>query len=319
MTFCLTIIIYSLKGFNQSKSSQNFSSAKSQSGANTESYFKKINYDIVENNQLVLKLKADELIDKSEEARILFFAPDGIIISKSGTKVKFKSEKGILSKKENILFLEKNVIIEFDQTVIIADHAKYYINDDIFDAFGNVQTESISINSKDSVNITSDKLFSSKSLNITTFEGNVKGEIIRKKKYEEGMKFGARRVEYDSKKNIVSLFRQVFIKRNRFNAKARQGTIFLDNYSKRLKYFTLSDDVRLSEKVIIGSRNMKRTIQRKAISEKLEGNVREEIIILTGYPKVFQENDIVKGNKIILRENSDIVEVDDSSTNFIIK
>ena len=61
------------------------------------------------------------------------------------------------------------------------------------------------------------------------------------------------------------------------------------------------------------------TIDRKAVSEQLEGIVSEDKYILTGYPKVFQDKDILKGNKIVLRENNEIIEVDNANTSFILK
>lgn len=45
----------------------------------------------------------------------------------------------------------------------------------------------------------------------------------------------------------------------------------------------------------------------------------ENKIILTGYPKVYQLKDVIKGNRIILREDNEVVEVDDANTNFILK
>lgn len=60
-------------------------------------------------------------------------------------------------------------------------------------------------------------------------------------------------------------------------------------------------------------------IERRAFSEKLEGIVKEQKIVLTGYPKLIQEKDVIKGNKITFFENSEIIVVDDSSSSFILK
>ena len=63
----------------------------------------------------------------------------------------------------------------------------------------------------------------------------------------------------------------------------------------------------------------KKRFIRRAFSEKLEGLARDNKLILTGYPKVFQLNDIIKGNVITLRGNNEVVEVDDANTHFKIQ
>jgi lipopolysaccharide export system protein LptA len=58
---------------------------------------------------------------------------------------------------------------------------------------------------------------------------------------------------------------------------------------------------------------------RKAFAEKLEGLISEKKIILTGLPKVFQQKDVIKGNRITIRENIETVEVDDANTNITLE
>ena len=55
---------------------------------------------------------------------------------------------------------------------------------------------------------------------------------------------------------------------------------------------------------------------RKAYSERLEGYITEEKIILQGSPKVFQRDDVIRGNTITLRRNNESIEVDDANTKF---
>ena len=103
-------------------------------------------------------------------------------------------------------------------------------------------------------------------------------------------------------------------------ANAIRGEIFLENYNKKLKYYALYDDVKVVEKipVIKKGESRKTFIERRAYAEKLEGFVKEGKIVLTGYPKVLQENDVIKGNVITLLKSNEVIEVDDSSSSFII-
>jgi lipopolysaccharide export system protein LptA len=106
----------------------------------------------------------------------------------------------------------------------------------------------------------------------------------------------------------------VSFKKENLEAFANRGEVFLENYNKKLKYYALYDDVKLQENLVSNGKPM----ARKAFAEKLEGQMAEKKIILTGLPKVFQERDVIKGNRIIIRENVETVEVDDANTNIII-
>ena len=78
----------------------------------------------------------------------------------------------------------------------------------------------------------------------------------------------------------------------------------------------LYDDIKLVEKLKLDDGT---TSTRKAYSEKLEGYMREAKIVLTGAPRVEQGSDLIQGYQITLRENVELVEVDDSQTSFTIK
>lgn len=113
----------------------------------------------------------------------------------------------------------------------------------------------------------------------------------------------------------VELKGQVTFKKGNLDASSNQGTLFLENYNKKLKYYSLSDDVRLQETLSLDGK----PLTRKAFAEKLEGIISERKVILTGLPKVFQERDVIKGNRITIRENIETVEIDDANTNITLE
>ena len=129
----------------------------------------------------------------------------------------------------------------------------------------------------------------------------------------ESFDFKANRVELNMLKSLVSLSDNVLLHRNNYDLEAQKAEIFLENYNKKLKYYVLYDDIKLEEKLSMndGSKQM-----RKAYSEKLEGYMAEEKVVLTGAPRVEQGEDLIKGYQIILRENVELVEVDDSQSSF---
>jgi lipopolysaccharide export system protein LptA len=58
---------------------------------------------------------------------------------------------------------------------------------------------------------------------------------------------------------------------------------------------------------------------RRAYSERLEGFGQEQKMILSGAPRVEQGEDVIKGYRITIRQNIDLIEVDDSMSDMQIK
>jgi lipopolysaccharide export system protein LptA len=106
------------------------------------------------------------------------------------------------------------------------------------------------------------------------------------------------------------------MKRNKFDMLAGKAELFLENYNKSLKYYSLYDDIRLQERLKLKDGT---EIVRKAFADKIEGYNHERKLVLTGSPRVIQGSDVIKGYKVTLRENLEMVEVDDSASSFTIK
>jgi lipopolysaccharide export system protein LptA len=58
---------------------------------------------------------------------------------------------------------------------------------------------------------------------------------------------------------------------------------------------------------------------RRAYSERLEGFGQEQKMVLSGAPRVEQGSDVIKGYRITIRQNIDLIEVDDSMSDMQIK
>ena len=190
------------------------------------------------------------------------------------------------------------------------------MNKDFFISEGNVQTETKDIKTGDRILIDSPLVHAWPKSKRSDYEGGVKGQIKRKRPYEPDVFFSSNSIYLDMNLSLIRLEGEVDIKRQDVVATSRRGEIYLDNQSKKLKYYTLFDDVKVVEKLKI---NENQLIERKAFGEKLEGIISEDKLILTGSPKVLQEDDVVKGNKITLRENNEVIEVEDASSNFTVK
>jgi lipopolysaccharide export system protein LptA len=137
----------------------------------------------------------------------------------------------------------------------------------------------------------------------------------RKKKHEGKLSFSSTTMNLDGEKSVAYLDGGVRVIRDSYDITAGKAEMFLDNYNKNLKYFVLNDDVKLSEK-IQGPEGLQ---VRKAFAEKLEGFGREQKMILSGAPRVEIGKDIIKGYRITIRENVDLVEIDDAMSDVQVK
>ena len=59
--------------------------------------------------------------------------------------------------------------------------------------------------------------------------------------------------------------------------------------------------------------------ERRAFAERLEGFGRDQKMVLSGAPRVEMGTDVIKGYRITIRENVDLIEVDDAMSDVQVK
>jgi lipopolysaccharide transport protein LptA len=259
------------------------------------------------------------LLSITENSLLEFKSPRGVLVS-DGREINYTAESGKINQLNDSLFLRGKVELLDDKTVYRSDELNYDgLNDQLF-ARGNVDASLVNRNAKNRIvsriHLTSDELESFIKKRILKLRGDVVGRIKRSKAYEGSMKFKAQEVEINSSKSLVSLRNSVEIRRNNYYLRAGNAQIFLDNFNKKLKYYTLYDDVKLEEKLKL--QNGQKQL-RRAFAEKLVAHQRSGKLILSGAPRVEQGDDIIKGYQITLRENVELVEVDDAKSSFSLK
>lgn len=287
-----------------------------------DSYFKDVTFFTKVKNAPVVNMRAKEMVLSEDFATSVALSVDGFYFSeKNPEPIKFSAERAIAKPKEDKLELENNVIV-IDLTHEF--HAeKLNIRERGNKIFGSKNVETISkIKSQEGNEAnTSTLIIKSQEVDYYSptgsvrYSGMVDGEMKRVKAYEEGIKFKTVELNLDGVKGLITLNGQVYLEKGRFEVWSNRGEIFLENYNKKLKYYSLSDDVRLREFF----QGPEKKFERKAFAEKLEGWMNERKVVLTGFPKVIQDKDIIKGNRIVLRENSESVEIDDANSSLILK
>jgi lipopolysaccharide export system protein LptA len=305
-----------LSFFGESWDSPNFDSG-SDSGTRVtdESFFKGVDYYVLKENKPQMKLNASEVTINSTTGFTFFFDPVGEAYTEEGEPINYKSLKGIFHQERGNLILNDQVEVSLRQSSLKSDKMIYNLGQDKLETIGNVKTKSISEKNGDKIFIESERAISWPKKRESRYMGHVSGKIERKRAYEAPVFFESDKLYLNMNEMMVSLNDAVTLKKQPFKATSHRGEIYLENYNKKLKYFVLNDDVKLEEKVVLGGSSY----IRKAYAERLEGVTAEDKIILTGFPKVYQQSDVIKGNRIILRENNEVVEVDDANTNIILR
>lgn len=312
---CLTVIIYSRQANIDDEFAKNKIATKGKN-KEQESYFKIISYYLVKSAQNQLYLNSNELIIDNVSKRSSFNNPLGFFFTQQRDQVFFEALLGLYRPDDTTFILKDKAKLRTGESILTSDQASYVMNKEFFISEGNVHTETKDLKSGDKIFIESSLVHAWPNKQKSDYEKGVKGLIKRKRPYEPDVNFSSQSIYLDLAINHIRLEGDVYIKRQDVEATSRRGEIYLDNQNKKLKYYTLFDDVKVLEKIKISENQL---IERKAFGEKLEGITSEDKLILTGSPKVLQEEDIVKGNKITLRENNEVIEVEDASSNFTIK
>lgn len=321
LSACLGLTLLSYKGhFNEFGSEHQAPSKGPLYDTIDESFFKLVTYYSVENSKPFMELESVELSLSSTTGEVIAFDPLGTIYrydkktDKALEPIHFQSKnsRALLKKKE--IFLENEVKIKMNNTNLSAEKISILSGGEILYADKDVNTLMLVEKSTDNILINSHSAIFRPKEQTVEYRGEVNGVVKRKRIYEESLSFKADLLTFNAPLSLVEMKGSVAFKKDNLDAFANHGEVFLENYNKKLKYYALYDDVKLEERLVTNGKPM----LRKAFSEKLEGLMSEKKIILTGLPKVFQERDVIKGNKIIIRENVETVEVDDANTNIIL-
>lgn len=318
---CLSLSLISYFGhFDDFGSEHNIPKSGPSHDLVDESFFKDVTYYSVDKSKPFLELDSNELSISSTDGVVIGFNPNGIVYryeknDKPLEPIYFqaKNSRALLKKKE--IYLDKDVEIKMSNTNLSADKISILSNGEVLNATNNVKTLSTVEKTNDQIIVDSNSAIYRPKEQFFEYRDNVSGIIKRKRQYEESISFKTDLLTLDAPNSLAQMKGNVSFKKENLDAFANRGEVFLENYNKRLKYYALYDDVRLQERLL----QNEKPLMRKAFSEKLEGLISDKKIILTGLPKVFQGKDVIRGNRIIIRENVETVEVDDANTNITLE
>jgi len=274
-----------------------------------------LNYFHLKNALPQMSLSSEKMKSK-DDSLAEFKLPKGIYnLSGKGKMMQYEANEGKYQKEKNLLTLITDVKITSDQGSYSADKIRYNFSKDLVIANGAVKFNGIDLRSQDKIRIESQSMRATPGKQLSTFKGQVKGQLLRKKQYEGKLEFSSGQLQLDGINSLAQLEGDVQLRRQAYLITAGKGDIYLENFNKSLKYFVFNDDVKVTEKL----QTAEGISIRKAYAERLEGFGREQKMVLSGAPKVEQGKDVVKGYRITIRENMDLIEVDDAMSDMQIK
>jgi lipopolysaccharide export system protein LptA len=262
-----------------------------------------------------MSLSAIKMRSQGEELAE-FDEPRGVYnYQQKNQTIRYQAEFGNYKKAKDLLVLERNVRVVSDEAEYLAARVKYFFKKDLIVGSGGVTFKGQDLKSKDELEINAETMRANPQNQFSRFKGNVQGSMQRKKKYEGKTTFSSQQLELKGLESLAHLEGDVKMNRQSYVITAGKADIYLENYNKSLKYFVLNDDVKVTETL----KTPEGITQRKAYAERLEGFGREQKMVLSGAPKVEHGSDVVKGYRITIRENMDLIEVDDAMSDVQVK
>ena len=261
--------------------------------------------------ELTLQTRRLTMAGEKEWAR--FDHPRGSFFNHQGQAFRFQSQRADYHQAQGELLMSGRAKITSPTSQVMAEEIHYFAHQGRFNAQGAVQGRfqhpdmgEVRGRCQSAQGWTGQGRFRCR--------GKVAGEIRRKFKFESGMHFSANEIYLDLSTQLLQLTGAVELQRPPFTASGQQGEVHLANYGKRLKYYVLSDDVR----VTVAPRSPAQTV-RRAYGERLEGYIQQRKIVLSGAPRVVQGDNVIHGHLITLFEHTQVIEVEDSASKLLIK
>ena len=258
-------------------------------------------------------LNSKKIIQEHDSKKVLLSNPSGIVIQ-GRNQIQYEGDAGQIELNKKLVSVRDNVKVSHHKGVtycreIQVDQAKKKI--DLLDKVQTTQYlkdgRTLFINSEKAQLFTHQKMG-------RYFEG-VEGKISGGDSKINDIYFEAEEISFDGARRVLDLVENVGLKHGKLEFSSLRGKVFLKNFNRGVKYYSLSDDVRMNDEILIEEK----VVSRKAFGENVKGFVDRKEVEFTGFPKVIQGDEVIRGNKILLMENSDIVEIINTNGRFNIK
>ncbi|MCE3012639.1 MAG: LptA/OstA family protein [Proteobacteria bacterium] len=274
-----------------------------------------LSYYFVKDTNPTLSLSATSMRSLGNEI-VSFNAPRGTYtIDKKKPALTYTALNAEYIKSQDQLTLQKEVEITHMNSVYQGDEMNYRISRDFLTGSGNIKIQHLMAKTGQRIFLTSERLEAQPRSERMKLMGAVDAQVKPRFNYLETLFLKAGTLELMGQESLIELRQDAEIKRGEMKISARNGDIFLEQENKKLKYFVMNDDVKMTEKMLD---QQGRPLAREAFAERLEGFGQDKIV-LSGAPRVVQGNDVIKGYMITLREKMEFIEVEDALSDVQVK
>ncbi|MBY0518079.1 MAG: LPS export ABC transporter periplasmic protein LptC [Bacteriovoracaceae bacterium] len=267
-----------------------------------------LEYFHLDHGRAAMSLSADSMQSIGEEVAS-FIRPRGTYApDKKQSAVTYQAMSAEYVKARDSLKMLGEVKIDHEASHYQADQVTYYPKKDLMTGKGHIVIDYTFQKSQQKIHMTSNSMKAKPKQDWAKLVGNVESVTTPKFKHQEGLNMKANEMELQGLNAQVSLKESVYFKRGGMIVTARNGEIFLEQTNKKLKYFILNDDVKVTE-TLMDANGM--PLKRNASAERLEGFGQDKVV-LSGAPRVVQGKDTIKGYRITMREKMEFIEVEDA-------
>lgn len=268
----------------------------------------------VKTNEPFIYLEGESVLQLKQSQKIQVLKPEGYLFTQDKKKMNYDALRGLIFENEKKIYLQENAQVDLEGLLVKAQKLSYSLKKNYLWASENVQSFYQGIEDKEMMQIDSQYLQLWVPQEKTIYTGKVQGNYWSSK--VEKTYFSSDKLMGLKSKAYLELIGQVEVTRELMNAKSRRGEVYFFKQDKKPKKYFLYGDVQLSSKV---KDEQGQWVNRKAFAEKLEGDVNGKYVVLTGFPKAIQAQDLIMGSKITLYEGNEIIEVEKSDSKFEIK
>ena len=259
-------------------------------------------------------LRADELLNNGVGGETVFHNPVGTILLNGGRTLSYKGGRGRFEPRREELHLVEDVSFSQEDSKMACSEAVYSTGSKELRLVGNV-SGTIRLNQQEStVRIDSGEAWAQPLTGKVRYLGGVKGNLESPRDQGDKLFFASKELDIDLHRDHLYASKEVTFRRDRFVAGGNRGEIFWNRKKNNIEHYVLQDNVLLKEKVADKGRGG--FIERLAFAEKMEGSFGDNRLTLTGRPRVAQGEDVIKGDKIILKKDSKMLEVHMANGNF---
>ncbi len=268
----------------------------------------------------ILALTCDALAIDEVKIIYSFQEPKGSFFNSASQEFFFASRKAKFLAQEEKLYLYDKARVYDEMMEVLAPQIHYHLKRNMGLAVRDKKILSRTVyydeKKRKNLEIEGDRVYFGNIAKNIYYKGNLKGIVISQDR-KSTIKFRAQKLFVHERKNRLKLKEQVSLETSKIKSESEEGIILFKNRFSVAERYYLLKRVKLIQ--TYEEEGRKGPLIRTAYAEFVKGVLEDERIELYGPPRVEQQKDVILGNSIFLYENSSVIEVYETTSEFSIQ